>query len=208
MKNNKGMGRTELITVLAFILVIIAVCLGIFFNAHSKHKYNMFVKNANNLSSILSQFRDAYPVYGDTIYLKDAIDENATKEIANPFSSEKYCDSYETKLEIINDNRYLTFKCGDYVIYKHQPGTGVYQIYKVGSWSEKIPETSVESMFVYNYYNDNGFLVFNEYLQLPEFLENYNENEGTNIYKLSDITSNNVVAKSVYRSRSLVKEIS
>ena len=208
MTNNKGIGTVELITMLGFILVILAIGLGMFFNNNDSHKFDVFIKNASSTFVALSQFRDTYPKYGNIVYLKEAIDNDSMKEIKNPFSEGKYCDLYETKLEVINNTRYITLKCGDYIIYRYKPNNGPYQIYKVGSWVENITDDGIESGFVYNYYDNNKNLVFDEYLQLPEFLENYNNNEGTNIHNINDISNDKLVSKVVYRSRTLVKEIS
>lgn len=205
MKNR----RVQLIAILsAILIVIVVVVICVFFYAAPKQKYNLFVSHANNLWLELTQFRDAYPGYGDIVYLKDAIAEGEINYIINPFSTGEYCDPYETKLEVRNYDRYLTFKCGDYVIYKSNHDGVTLQMYKVDSWSEEMTDSDTETTFVYNYYDDDGILVLDEYLHLPNFIEAYNQNEGTNIINIKGIPSSVIDTKVVYRSRHLIKEIS
>lgn len=205
--NKKGMTNLELMTLLALIIVLGAILLSAFAKNGSKQKYDVLIKNTNNLASTLIKFNNQYPEYSNDVYLAYAIKENASQEFLNPFGGDKYCDKYESKLETLNGKKYVTLKCGEYIVYKHQIGTSSYKIYKVGSWELTALDGENETLRLYNYYK-NGKLALSDYKPISEFLIEYNKNEGKKIYRIDMLTDVELITKVVYRNRKLVKEIS
>lgn len=209
-KNSNGLVLRELLIVLAFFAVIFAFGAYVSFQGGDKRKYEVFVQNARDFATKVSSYRDEYIKYNEKeIYLNDIVSINYIKPFKNPFSGGGICDLYESKVVISNNSeRYVTLKCGDYLIDTQNVSSSNYKVYKVSEWREKIGDvTENESTKLYNY-QKNGKVVLDNYVSLKELVVKYNENENKNIKEIRDINLEdyNVITKTFYRTKELVKE--
>lgn len=209
-KNKSGLASMELLLVLAFIIVIVAIVAWLFLsNDNNKRKYEVFAENARDFSVRVSEYRDRYVKYDDVIYLADLVNDNYIKAFKNPFGGSTTCDLYESKVEIISSNKkYVTLRCGDYLIDKQETSSNDYKIYKVSDWKDKVSNSElVQSAKLYNYQKD-GKNVLSNYGTEKELIDSYNTNENQNIKSLEEIDLKEfaVTTKTFYRTKELVAE--
>jgi len=209
MKNNRGLVVPELMAILAFIAIILAVGSYFAFKGGDSRKYDVFIQHARDFSSKVASYRNEYIKYYDEIYLYDLVSDNYIQPFKNPFRGGGNCDLYESKVVTkLNGERYVTLKCGDYLIDSQKASDNSYKVYKVSNWKETMGNAEMmESSKLYNYEKD-GKLVLKDYVILKEFISLYNENENKNITTLDDIDLNkhNILTKTFYRTKELVKE--
>ena len=209
-KNKSGLASMELLLALAFIIVIVAIVAWLFLsNDNNKRKYEVFAENARDFSVRVSEYRDRYVKYDDVIYLADLVNDNYIKAFKNPFGGGTTCDLYESKVEIISSNKkYVTLRCGDYLIDKQETSSNDYKIYKVSDWKDKVSNSElVQSAKLYNYQKD-GKSVLPSYVTEKELIDSYNTNENQNIKSLEEIDLKEfaVTTKTFYRTKELVAE--
>lgn len=209
VKNSKGVVLPELLAIIAFIAVIFAFATYVSFKDGDKRKYEVFAQNARDFATKVSTYRDEYVKYYDEIYLQDIVADNYIKPFKNPFSGGGECDLYESKVVIVsNEERYVTLKCGDYLIDSQNVSSGNYKVYKVSKWQEKIGSSlEAETSKLYNY-QKNGKMVLDNYVVAKELVTLYNKNERQNVKSLSDINLEdiNIITKTFYRTKELVRE--
>ena len=83
MKNNRGLVLIELLTIIAFVAVIIAFVAYIALKDGNKRKYEVF-----------ATYRDEKIKYYKEIYLEDIVNDNYIKPFKNPFRGGGNCDLY------------------------------------------------------------------------------------------------------------------
>lgn len=209
-KRNKewdnGFSATEFLTVIVVATVLLAIVLTIAFDVHEKEKYRVMKYNAtllgyNASASLMSnQNKEKY-------YLQDLIGDKLFVNIKNPFGGAKYCDTYNTFVELKDNKKYVTLKCGSYLI-EHQDITkDDFTIYKVSSWQlKKLKGTNVEKQILYNY-RINKKEVLNESYPEDAFLIIFNQNFQTSYDKVSKIPKKyNIVKNTYYRTKVVVNE--
>lgn len=209
-KNNNGLVLRELLIVIAFFAIIFAFGAYVSFQGGDKRKYEVFVQNARDFATKVSSYRDEYIKYNEKeIYLNDIVSINYIKPFKNPFSGGGICDLYESKVVISNNSeRYVTLKCGNHLIDTQNVSSSNYKVYKVSEWKEEIGDaTEAESAKLYNY-QKNGKVVLDNYVSLKELIIKYNEKENKNIKRIEeiDLENYNVITKTFYRTKKLVKE--
>ncbi len=207
--NNKGKINLEFITILAFILVIIAV-VGFFASLNNySRKYDVLRQNARDFASKVAMFRNEYSNYHKEIYLKDLVAVNYIKAFKNPFNGDKNCDLYESKVFFASDKeRYVTLKCGEYIIYEQNVNSDEYDIYKVSDWQEDIDDIEfIQSTKLYNYKNSDGNMALSNFVTSRELIDLYNKNEQKDIKDLKEVDLSNVsiITKTYYRTKKLAK---
>ncbi|MBO5138985.1 MAG: hypothetical protein J6B89_05065 [Bacilli bacterium] len=202
MQNNKGFMRYEVLSILLFSLIFFSIVLSLV-SQHSLNekfhvmKYNALVFATNGVSY---QYESAL----DTSYLVQLVDASLFKEIKNPFSGSKYCNQYESKIEIRNTKKYVTLQCGDYLISNQYVGDSKYKIYKVGRWKNKKPNGSVEIKKVYNYIDD-GKIVFDDYYEKDLFVYMFNKKNETDYDTFEEINNDyELKSMTLYRKKRLV----
>ncbi len=199
-KNNKGFGTYEMLTAFVVILIIIAIALAIVFRSNYKEKYDVMEYNARmfalSASNVSLETGDGGPYY-----LQMLIDSKLTSPMKSPFSGDKYCNPYASKVYIENHKKYITLECGNYLIYNQLSGKKDYTIYQFGSWKKgdsKDKDTQVEDF--YNYI-ENDKKLFDKDLEKDAFLYSYNMENGTTYDDISDIPDQgNLVHEMRYRS--------
>ncbi len=209
-KNKKGIASTELLLVLAFIIVIVAIVAWLFLsNDHNKRKYEVLAENARDFSVRVSEYRDKYLKYDDVIYLADLVNNNYIKAFKNPFGGDATCDIYESKIEIVsNSERYVTLRCGNYLIDRQDTSSNEYKVYKVSDWKDNISDSElVQSAKLYNYQKD-GKNVLSSYVTEKELIDSYNQKESQDIETIEEIDLKKfaITTKTFYRTKELVAE--
>lgn len=209
MKDNRGLVLIELLTIIAFIAVIVAFVAYIAFKDSGKRKYEVFAQNARDFATNVATYRNEKVKYEKVIYLEDIVNDNYIKAFRNPFRGGGECNLYESKVVTVTDaERYVTLRCGDYLIDSQLASSSFYKVYKVSSWQEKIGNSlEAETAKLYNY-QKNGKNVLDQYVVMKEFISLYNKNENKNIKSIEEIDLNNVSisTKTFYRTKELVKE--
>lgn len=207
-KNNKGLVLPELLTILAFIAVIFAFGAYVSFKNGNERKYEVFAQNAREFATKVTTYRDEHIRYDNEIYLSELVNNNYIKAFKNPFGGGN-CNLYESKVVFTSSNqRYVTLRCGDYLIDSQLVSSGNYRVYKVSSWQEKIGNSiEAETAKLYNY-KKNGSIILNDYVVEKELIEKFNINENKSIKTIDDINDSDItiVKKSFYRTKKLIKE--
>ena len=209
MKNNKGLVLPELLAIIAFVAIIFGFAAYVSFQNGDKRKYEVFAQNARDFATKVASYRDEHVRYYDEIYLEDIVSANYIKPFKNPFSGGGNCDLYESKVVTISSSeRYVTLRCGAYLIDSQPVSSGNYKVYKVSEWKDEIGnDLEAETAKLYNY-QKNGKIVLDEYVVEKELITLYNKNENKNIKSIDEIDSRNysVITKTFYRTKKLVRE--
>lgn len=209
MTNNKGLVLVELLTIIAFVAVVFAFASFVSFKNGDKRKYEVFAQNARDFATKVTSYRDEYVQYYSEIYLDDIVSANYIKPFKNPFSGGGNCDLYESKVVIVsNSERYVTLKCGNYLIDSQNVSSSNYKVYKVSNWQEQMGSAlEAETSKLYNYQKD-GKTILDEYVVAKELVALYNDNENKKAKTIDDIDLNeySVVTKTFYRTKELVRE--
>lgn len=206
MKNNKGFGKFEVLTVICLLLILFAGGGYFILKGANRQKITTMKENAQvfakNVVTNTASFRNT-----NIVYLDEAIDGEFTPKIKNSLGK-GYCDPAESRVNIIDGQSYATLRCGDYLIDQSIFKANVeVPIYKVSEWTDKKLEgENVEEKVLYNcldgdkevfdtYYEDNYLVykVFKEYNQ-----EFYNVK---NIKNVCTVTS-----KTFYRTKEKIEQ--
>ena len=204
-KNKKGFGAYEMLTVCVMLLIIVVVSLAYVFKTDYNEKYKVMQYNARMLGlsvanlALSNEMKEVY-------YLDELIDEGVYSEIKNPFQGPKYCDTMESKVEILDNKKYVTLKCGNYLIAKEDFLLKKYKIYQVSDWSTKKRKQDNENRKFYNYMEKQQE-AFSSYLEHDCFLYEYNKKNGTAYEKVEEIPKEvTVKQKKLYRHKQVVHE--
>ena len=134
-KNELGFGATEFLSVIVLATIIIAIVLSFALSKSDEQKFQVFRYNALLLSMNAANYD--MTDHQQALYLTTLIDKKISEPIKNPFFGTKFCDIYESKVVFDETSRYVTLKCGDYLIENQDAHDEDYPIYKVGPWKEK-----------------------------------------------------------------------
>ncbi len=205
MKNNKGIGRYELLTMIVIAAIAFCLVLWYFIGVANKEKYTTMRKDAASFNQAV--LTNANSFNNDrVIYLGQLITGGYIGEIKNPFTG-KPCSASESKVEMENGKSKTTLRCGEYLIdafritndFKNIP------IYKVTEWTETKPKGKYDEKVLYNCL-DGGKEKYDEYVEEPYFVAVINNDYGSNHYSASTIRNECVVVKKTfYRTKKLIK---
>lgn len=209
MRSNKGLILPELLAIIAFVAVIFAFVAYVALQHGDKRKYEVFAQHARDFATKVSTYREEYVKYYDEIYLEELVSTNYIKAFKNPFSGGGSCNLYESKVVKVSDfERYVTLRCGDYLIDSQRVSSSNYKVYKVSGWQEEIGDSlESETAKLYNYQKD-GETILEEYVVAKELIALFNEKERKKVKTLDEINSEDysVITKTFYRTKELVKE--
>ncbi len=206
MKNNKGFGRFEVMTLILLMIVVLAGGFYMILNGANKQRMITMRDNASNFSKMVvtnnASFRNT-----NVVYLEEAIDGKYSSKIKNPLGS-GYCDPTQSRVNIINGEAYTTLRCGEYLIDQSQFKAGdEFVVYKVSDWTDKKPKgDNVEERVLYNCV-DNGKELFDTYYEdyylVYKIYKEYNQdfhfvNAINNVCK--------VTSKTFYRTKDKVEQ--
>lgn len=209
VRNNKGLVLPELMAILAFFALIFAFGAYVSFQNLDKRKYEVFAQNARDFVTKSLTYSSEYGRYQEEYYLDELVSSRYIKAYNNPFSGGGKCSLYESKVVITDDDeKYVTLRCGDYLIDHQRFLSGSYKVYKVSEWQEEIgDDLEAQTAKLYNY-EKNGQLVLENYVVQKEFLALFNQNEEKNVKSIEsiDLQNYNVITKTFYRTKKLVRE--
>ena len=201
--NENGRGTYEFLTVAVTCLILSAILLFIVVNNNQKERYQVFRYNAKIVGINAVNYNNE--TSENVVYLYELINTNLVTRIKNNFSGDEYCDMYESKVVFSNDNKKVTLKCGDYLIYNQDVTAKDYSIYKVSNWSfDKISGNNVDTVKVYGLMK-NGKNLLDSYYEEELFIKLVAANYGGKYNSLKAIKKNyDVDEKIAYRKRTLV----
>lgn len=201
MKNNKGFGRYEVLTVIVLLMAAFSLGGYFLFNMVTKQKIQTMKDNALSFSKAVSMNISSFH-YTDVVYLEEAVDAEVFPNVINPFGG-GICDNTQSRVNIADGQTYTTLRCGDYLIdeatFKDIDNV---EIFKVSEWSsKKVSGKDVEERVLYNCKED-GKDVFDNYSEEFLFVYEYNKKYETDYYFANDIPEDNceVVSKTFYRT--------
>ena len=209
MKNNKGIGKFELLTMIVIFMIALVLVLWYFIGVANKERYTTMRKDAVNLNKTILANMDSFK-NTDIAYLGEAVTGGFIPAIKSPFTG-KDCSLSESKIEINGGKVKTTLRCDNYLIdgfritndYENIP------IYKVSDWTDKKPKASkkvkVEEKTLYNCL-DGGKEKYDEYTEELYFVSLINNDYGSEHYGVSTIKNECiVVTKTLYRTKVKVK---
>ena len=201
--NENGRGTYEFLTVAVTCLILSAILLFIVVNNNQKERYQVFRYNAKIVGINAVNYNNE--TSENVVYLYELINTNLVTRIKNNFSGDEYCDMYESKVVFSNDNKKVTLKCGDYLIYNQDVTDKDYSIYKVSNWSfDEISGNNVDTVKVYGLMK-NGKNLLDGYYEEELFIKLVAANYGNKYNSLKAIKKNyDVDEKTAYRKRTLV----
>ena len=201
--NENGRGTYEFLTVAVTCLILSAILLFIVVNNNQKERYQVFRYNAKIVGINAVNYNNE--TSENVVYLYELINTNLVTRIKNNFSGDEYCDMYESKVVFSNDNKKVTLKCGDYLIYNQDVTDKDYSIYKVSNWSfDEISGNNVDTVKVYGLMK-NGKNLLDGYYEEELFIKLVAANYGGKYNSLKAIKKNyDVDEKTAYRKRTLV----
>lgn len=206
MKNNKGMGKFEVLTMIVLFIAIAAYILWYFLSGSNGTKFNTMKKNAVSFSKTVSTNINSFH-NTETVYLGEAINEGLLVAVKSPFTG-KDCSVSESKVEMQKDMPAVTLRCDNYLIDKVR-FSGNYNdvpIYKVTDWSlEKPKGDNIEEKTLYNCL-DGGQEKYPEYYEELYFVSRINDDYGRSHYFANTVdTDCKVVSKTFYRIKEQIK---
>lgn len=201
--NNNGRGTYEFLTVMVTCLVCSAILLFTVINNNKKEKFEVFKYNAKTVGINAVNYNNK--TSDDVVYLYELVDANLVTRIKNNFSGDLYCDMYESKVVFSNNNKKVTLKCGDYLIYNQDITSKNYNIYKVSDWSfNKISGNNVDTVKVYGLIK-NGKNLLDSYYEKDLFIKLVATNYGDKYSSFKAIKKNyDIDEKTAYRKRTLI----
>ena len=206
MRNNKGFGKFEILTVIVLAMVIFAVIGYMALNGANSQKTNTMKENAWSFSKTVATNIASFH-YSNVVYLDEAIDEGVLNAIKNPFGKGD-CDGTQSRIDTIDGKPYATLKCGKYLIDQASfEDRNDVSVYEVSEWNtKKLKGDNVEERTLYNCVVD-GKEVFDEYYEELYFIFRYNKEFGTDAYFATDVTGDycELVSKDFYRTHDELK---
>ena len=206
--NEKGFGAYEFLTMALITLVLAVIVLQIALRSQESERYSVFAYNAKVLGTNAVQIQmQLFDEEQYVIYLSDMIEGGFLTSIKNPFDGTQYCDTTESKVVFLENDKRIYLRCGNYVIQNQVLGESKVDIYEVSDWKEKrSSQKDVEKKF-YNY-QVNGKDVFEDDLEDTLFLKKFNQKNGTSFISIEEVKKQyKVVEKTLFRSEKLIKTV-
>ena len=207
VKKNKGAFiASELITIIVVCLVLFAIISIIIYQSSNSEKFHIMKYNASNLATSFTGY-GLNNIDNDTAYLKELIDNGVHTEIKSPFNGASKCSSIDSYVKSVDSKKYVTLKCGSYLIDNQYVGEKEYKIYKISDWSLEKPDSkNIEERKKYNI-EEKGSEVYSDYYDEDLFIYIVNKDNNTSYSKLDDIKKNKkVVEKTFYREKKVYIE--
>ena len=204
VRNNLGYGKFEVLTIIVVLMIIGAFLAYTIMGNSESQKFSAMRKDASSFSdTVINNFGDGEK---EVYTLAEIIDEGLMRSVKNPFGEDN-CSIYESRIEVIENTKYLTFKCGNYIINKAVVREKDFDIYKVTKWNETATDENSQSAEVYNCTESDGKLLFDDYLEAASFIYAMRKTYGIDINSIEEAKKScNVVVKTMYRDLELVDE--
>lgn len=202
VKNDKkGFITNDLITIIVVCLVLFTVIATMAYQSTNGEKYRIMKYSAYNMATSVAHYKTENESL-EAHYLQELIDNGAYSNVKNPFNSAANCSPTESFVRDVNSKKYVTLKCGAYLIDDQYIGEDAYTIYKVGPWHEGLKaKKGVQTRAKYNLLKD-GKEVYPEYLDESLFIYTVNKDNDTSYGSIVDINKElKVVEKPFYRTK-------
>ena len=205
MKNNKGFGKIEILTMVTLLIAAFAFFAYLLLKGANKQKIDTMKENALTFSKAASTNIASFSNV-DVVYLDQLISAGVSGNIKNPFGGGN-CDGSQSRVNFTGGRSYATLKCGEYLIdYSDFSDKEKVPVYKVTEWDEKeITGPYVEKRTLFNCI-DGGREIFEQYYEEFYFVFQYNQTYGETSYFARDIKSCEVVSKNFYRTKTRIKQ--
>ena len=205
MKNNKGFGKYEVMTMIVILLIVFAFIFYLVIQGAEKQKFTTMKENALNFAKTVATNTSSFH-YIDVVYLDEVIEEGFSKNIHNPFGGGE-CDITQSRVDTKDGQTYATLKCGNYLIDQSDfTDLDKVPIYEVSDWQEEsIEGEDVQERVLYNCIAD-GNEVFDQYFEELYFVYRYNKEFNESSYFIDLLPGGHceIVSKTFYRTRTLV----
>ncbi len=200
MKNNKGFGKFEVLTMIVVLLGIFAYFGYTLMKPQMEKKLSAMLKNATTFARVVIQNYDSF--HNDrTVFLGEVIDEELMEKVPNPFG-EGNCSLSESRVDYEEGEYYVTFQCGEFLL-DHVPVSSTEEVnyYEVGEWKEKKTSDKDEEKALFNCLVD-GKEKYPEYYDELYFVSRINHDFEKDHYLAITIKDEcEVVAKTFYRTK-------
>ena len=201
MKNNKGFGKFEVMTMITLLLVVFCILAYFLLHGASNQKVDTMKDNAISFSKVvttnIASFHNT-----ETVYLGEAIDEGLLKDIKSPFGGGN-CSRSESFVHIQDGLPYVTLKCGDHLIENANFSSKDINVYTVSEWSEEKKDDNNDSMI---FYNCGGSEAFDEYYPELFFVYKTNKELGGDAYFADGVNVCEVATKEYYRTKTVLEQ--
>ena len=205
IKNNNGFGGKEVLAVSVICLILAAVLLTTSLKSSNHEKFKVLEYNARFFGSSATTYQMENS--NDQIYMVELVDNEMFSKIENPFGDEKYCDVNESKVDYDQGKKYVTLRCGEYLIDHQDLSAQKFNIYKVSDWTLEKKDEDMQEFVSYNYKQD-GQDGFNEIYSEKLFLYAFNKKMEKEYHSISEIPSEfGVYQKKLYRTKTLVDTV-
>ena len=202
MKSNKGFGKFEVLTIMVVLLIIFCILSMNLFGGVSKQRIETMKKSATSFTSSVTTNIDTFH-NTEKVYLQEVIDEELIRPIKSPVGGGK-CSGADSYVELIDGMPYVTLNCNNVLIEKENFVNKDINVYKVSKWMSKKTKDDMEERILYNC-KSNGKEIFDRYYEELYFVYEINKKYGTDYYFASDVKDCEVVSKTFYRTKELIK---
>ena len=202
MKSNKGFGKFEVLTIMVVLLIIFCILSMNLFGGVSKQKIETMKKSATSFTSSVTTNIDTFH-NTEKVYLQEVIDEELIRPIKSPVGGGK-CSGADSYVELIDGMPYVTLNCNNILIEKENFVNKDINVYKVSKWMSKKTKDDMEERILYSC-KSNGKEIFDRYYEELYFVYEINKKYGTDYYFASDVKDCEVVSKTFYRTKELIK---
>ncbi len=202
MKSNKGFGKFEVLTIMVVLLIIFCILSMNLFGGVSKQRIETMKKSATSFTSSVTTNIDTFH-NTEKVYLQEVIDEELIRPIKSPVGGGK-CSGADSYVELIDGMPYVTLNCNNVLIEKENFVNKDINVYKVSKWMSKKTKDDMEERILYNC-KSNGKEIFDRYYEELYFVYEINKKYGTDYYFASNVKDCEVVSKTFYRTKELIK---
>ena len=202
MKSNKGFGKFEVLTIMVVLLIIFCILSMNLFGGVSKQRIETMKKSATSFTSSVTTNIDTFH-NTEKVYLQEVIDEELIRPIKSPVGGGK-CSGADSYVELIDGMPYVTLNCNNVLIEKENFVNKDINVYKVSKWMNKKTKDDMEERILYSC-KSNGKEIFDRYYEELYFVYEINKKYGTDYYFASDVKDCEVVSKTFYRTKELIK---
>ena len=207
--NNKGFGKKEIMFVLVFMLVIMAIYFTVLNGKIGGADTKAMKALADNFYNDATIYKDEYPTDDDVYYAYDLATSDKGYSYMDPNNKDETCDYFESFVKIRSQNE-LQLKCGKYVV--EWKKNEKYRVYEVGEWTTE--EVTGDGIMLYNYKLDGKLQLekpvveraFTQKLQMAVGEELMNMEDVNYYIKNHPDKKLEVVSEMYYRSKKLVAE--
>ena len=202
MRNNKGFGKYEILTIMVLLLIVFCILSINMFGGVSKQKLETMKKSAISFTSSVTTNIATFH-FTEKVYLQEVIDEKLISPIKSPVGGGK-CSGADSFVELVDGQPYVTLNCNNVLIENENFSGNNINAYKVSKWMDTKKKDNMEERVLYNC-ESNGKEIFDRYYEELYFVYEINKKYDTDYYFASNVKDCKVVSKTFYRTKELIK---